>query len=179
MSERNNTDKLSAVAHYVIARTEPHELGATKLNKVLWFADCLAHERMGRSITGLTEYRRLEQGPVPDGLDNLLVRMESQGLIAQRMVQGPRYARKEFFSIKDPSLEQLDAAEVDVLHLVIDFVRPKTAREISDLTHDALYEETPPLGWMKVSAGSVRLGEVGSEQLSWAEEELRHAGVLG
>jgi len=34
-----NPDRLAAMAHYVIARCAPEELGATKLNKVLWFTD--------------------------------------------------------------------------------------------------------------------------------------------
>jgi Protein of unknown function (DUF4065) len=177
MSEWSNTDKLAVVAHYVIARTLPHELGATKLNKILWFADCLAYERLGRSLTGLTEYRRLDQGPVPHGLDNVLDKLAAQGVIARRIAPSPGYPRKEFFSLQEPPLEQLDATEVDLLHIVIDYVRTKSAREVSDLSHDALWQETPHLGWMSVAGGSVRIGEVDADQLAWAEQELRHAGA--
>lgn len=177
MSERTNTDRLAVVAHYVIARTLPQELGATKLNKVLWFADCLAHERLGRSLTGVTEYRRLDQGPVPDGLDNVLDRLAARGAIAQRVAPTPGYARKEFLALEEPPVEQLDAAEIDLLHIVIDFVRNKSAREVSELSHDALWTETPHLGWMKVAAGSVRIGESGADQMEWAEQELIRSGV--
>jgi hypothetical protein len=33
--------RLVCVTHYVIKRCDPAKLGATKLNKVLWFADVI------------------------------------------------------------------------------------------------------------------------------------------
>jgi hypothetical protein len=43
------TDRVTSVAHYVIARCAPEKLGATKLNKVLWFADVKFYRHHGRT----------------------------------------------------------------------------------------------------------------------------------
>jgi hypothetical protein len=45
----SNQDRLLWATHYVIARCDPAKLGATKLNKVLWFADVIYYRRHGRT----------------------------------------------------------------------------------------------------------------------------------
>ena len=56
--------RVASVAHYVIARTEPSKLGYVKLNKILWYSDLEHYRRHGVSLTGLTHYTRMPQGPM-------------------------------------------------------------------------------------------------------------------
>ena len=60
----SNQDRLLCVTHYVIKRCDPAKLGATKLNKVLWFADVIYYRRHGRTITASDNYVKQQFGPV-------------------------------------------------------------------------------------------------------------------
>jgi len=55
--------KLKALIHYICYQChDPSVLGATKLNKILWYSDVIAFARAGASITGET-YVNLAQCP--------------------------------------------------------------------------------------------------------------------
>jgi hypothetical protein len=45
--------------HYVIWRSDPSELGATKLYKICWYSDLEAYRTLGSTISGATHYKRL------------------------------------------------------------------------------------------------------------------------
>ena len=87
-----NNDRLPALAHYVIDGCEPHELGAVKLNKALWFADREAFIAFGRTLTG-REYIKLENGPVPRGINAALSELKANGFTSERRVKVIEYAR--------------------------------------------------------------------------------------
>jgi hypothetical protein len=48
----SNQNRLAGVTHYVIERCEPAKLGATRLNKILWYSDVLYYRHHGCTITG-------------------------------------------------------------------------------------------------------------------------------
>lgn len=165
-------ERLAALAHYVIARTPPDQLGATKLNKVLWWVDCAAYRRWGRSLSGLQSYVRLPNGPVPDGIKDVIEYLKAQRAIIDRSQPTPAGNRREFISIAEPPVSVFSAEEIDVINQVIVGVCQMTAAEASAASHDALWEETPPLGPMPVAAGSIVTRDVRPEDVAWALGEL-------
>jgi hypothetical protein len=57
------TEKFKALVHYIVASCDdPQRLGATKLNKVLWFADAFSYRATKNSITDETYVKR-QRGP--------------------------------------------------------------------------------------------------------------------
>src|SRR5215472_16282674 len=80
--ETMSTNRLAALAHYVIWRCNPADLGAVKLYKILWFADLEYYRRTGRSITGATSYTKLQHGQVPKGGRQAITTLEHEGKIA-------------------------------------------------------------------------------------------------
>src|SRR5687767_11322566 len=96
--ERDNVatrDRTEAVAHYVIARSDPNKLGAVKLNKVMWFADLEAYRRFGRTITGQLSYEKRQHGPVPNKIVKSIRRLEQDEKIATRDVPTFAGTRRE------------------------------------------------------------------------------------
>lgn len=170
-------ERLAKVAHYVIARTPPEQLGATKLNKVLWWVDCAAHARWGRSLTGLDSYLRLPHGPVPDGISDAISILKLSGSVAERSCGTPVGMRREFVALKEPPLESFSAEEVDLISQIVQAVARMSAQEASELSHDALWDEAGHLGSMSVAAGSIVPREVRSDDLEWAERELEALGL--
>jgi hypothetical protein len=172
----SNHHKLAAAAHYVIARTKPPELGAVKLNKILWFSDLAHYREHGTSVTGLTAYIRMPRGPVPEGMSQVLEHLERDGAIVERRQRVIDYYRREFVWIKEPDLALFTATEIDTLNVYIDLVRPQPANFISDVTHeDALWQELKDGDLMPIGAGAVVPREPSPADLEWAQAQIRAA----
>src|SRR5690606_1636943 len=79
---------------YVADRSrDDRRFGATKLNKILYFADFKAFLILGASITGST-YVRLDRGPVPQEILPILREMEDAGDISRTERQYFNYTQK-------------------------------------------------------------------------------------
>lgn len=79
-----NDEKLKELILYLADRSNNDEkFGATKLNKLLFYADFLAYVYLGTSITG-QEYQVLDQGPAPRRLVPVRESMKANEEIAIR-----------------------------------------------------------------------------------------------
>lgn len=162
-----SNDKLASAAHLLIARLPTDELGATKLNKILWFADCEFYFHHGRSLTGETEYVRKANGPCPVRIAEVLAQLKAQGAIVERAQPVAHYTRREFVPITQPDVSVFTSEEIDLLLGTALALAPMSARAASDLSHNDLWHATPPEGRMSVEAGSVLVSQpAGMEE--WA-----------
>jgi antitoxin SocA-like protein len=162
--------RLASVTHYVIARCDPPKLGATKLNKVLWFADVFYYRRHGRTITGVDNYMKQQFGPVPRTMLGALAELKREGKIAERPSETPVGVRREYVWLKEPDLTAFKADEIDMLNEVMDWIcNGESAKSISDKSHDALWDETEIGAPMPVAAGAVFPAEITAEAVEWAK----------
>lgn len=172
--EKRNTAR---IAHYIIARTKSGELGKTRLNKVLWFADLAHYRRYGHSMTGATSYKKRQFGPVPNQILAALRDLKESEIITERTVETPSHPRTEFVWLKTPDMADYTSSEVDILHEAIDWICGNhSAKSISDLTHDALWEEIELGKEIPIGAASVTPGEITEDDMSWATRELEKCG---
>jgi hypothetical protein len=67
-------------------------------------------------------------------------------------------------------VDTFESEEIDVLHEVMAWICDgESAKSISDLTHDALWEETEIGAPMLVRAGAVVPAEITPEAIDWAK----------
>lgn len=169
-------DRTEAVAHYVIARARPEKLGAVKLNKVMWFADLEAYCRLGRTITGQTSYEKRKHGPVPNNIVTSIRRLQYAEKITTRDVPTFGGPRREHIWLKRPDVSVFTADEIDILNKAIDWVcNAHSAKSISDLSHDALWEAAELGEQIPIGAATIRTDDVGAEDVAWALRELADA----
>lgn len=167
--QSTSADRTKETAHYVIARAQPDKLGATKLNKSMFVADVRAWLKLGKTITGQSSYRKLQHGPVPNGITKCIDQLVVEGKIATRNVTTFAGERREFLWLEEPPVGEFSAEEIDILNQSIDWVcNNHTAVSISEWTHDALWEETEMGAQISLAAASVVPRAAGPEQLKWA-----------
>jgi hypothetical protein len=170
----SNIERMADVAHYVIARTEPSELGYVKLNKILWYADLEHYRRHGESLTGLEHYTRMPQGPMSKDISRAVRFLEKQGRVTERPVKVIDYTRRELIWLKEPDLSKFTAEQIDLLNRLIDLIAPLTADEVSKMTHsDALWNELKNNDVMKIGPGSIIARPPRSGELDWALAQVR------
>jgi len=155
--------------HFVVQNARPDPLGTTKLNKVLWFADVMHYRQRGCTISGRAHYTKNNFGPVPPGAPAALAALKRESQIMERSVATPAGPRREFVWLQPVDLSVFAQTEIPVLHEVIAWASTMTANEISDLTREALWEETEMGRSMSVAAASVTPCEPGEEDIAWAE----------
>ena len=154
--------KLREMLLYVAERLQHDRAGgATKLNKVLFFADFAHVRRTGAPITG-ADYQKLPHGPAPRRLKPI-----RDGLVAKGEA---RLAREEFLGYELHRLVPRRPAdttvfskeELETIEHVLSDLDGLNARQVSDLAHDEA-------GWRLVEEGDVIPYEaalVGARQLS-------------
>lgn len=135
-------DRLRELMLYVAERCECDDFfGATKLNKLLFFADFLAYFHLGEAITR-QEYQRLDAGPAPRRLLPVRQEMEQAGdcAIAARTHFG--YPQKRLVALRDADLRDFSGEEIAIVDGVIERFRHMTASQISDFSHRFVGWET-------------------------------------
>jgi hypothetical protein len=135
-----NKEKMRAVILHAAHSCNPAELGAVKLNKVLYFLDMISYAHHRLPVTGAT-YRKRPNGPTSDQLLFLLREMEAEGNIEIQEVDYHGFTKKQFLPLSEGEATVLNDAELGLLDDVIDFVcRRNTARSISEYSHSLPWE---------------------------------------
>lgn len=111
-----------------------------KLMKMLWYADSLAYNQRGKTITGLV-YKHNKMGALPVGHNQLLT-LEKVNVKEEESLNGTKYL---FMKHKDVDQSCLNSDEIMILDKVISQFGNYNAQEIVDYMHEeAAYKETEP-----------------------------------
>ncbi|MFA5954258.1 MAG: Panacea domain-containing protein [Patescibacteria group bacterium] len=137
--------KLKALLLYFGTYTDKELLGKVKLMKLIYFADFLHVKKYGSPITYDT-YIKLEHGPVPSAIKNLVdtayddvdnsmladtIRFDTSGGYIHRVIP------QRIFSEKDKNY--FSDTELEILRNVVERFGDKNARFIEEASH----EESP------------------------------------
>ena len=140
-------DKFTEMVLYCAQLLEADRFGgATKLNKVLYFADFAHIRKTGASISG-AEYQKLPNGPAPRRLVPVrrrLVEDRRAELLEEFDALG--YQHHRLRARDEPDLSVFAADEVATIDGVANELRSLTGSQVSDLAH-----EEP--GWKLVAHG--------------------------
>ncbi len=135
-----NRSKLKAVILHTCESCPPDQLGAVKLNKVLYFSDMLRYAQATVPITGAT-YRKRPYGPTCVELLPTLRELEHEGALEVTSSEYFGLKKTNYRCLKAPDLNVLNGDELSLLSEVIQFVcTQNTAKTISEFSHKAPWE---------------------------------------
>ena len=143
------------------------QLGAVRLNKILWFADAFAYQKRGNPITEETYVKR-KLGPVPRHILRTLDELRNEGKIHIIEPEYPLDTRK-FIPLATPNEEEFTEGEKRLIASIVDAVLSRSANEISELSHDLVWETAREGEEMPLEATLVaNRGVVTNDFLQWA-----------
>ena len=178
MTEGN---RLKELVHYICYRCQGSDkLGATKLNKILWFSDSLVYKQTGKSITG-SRYKKLQHGPVPFSITSVLGELESEGKIEVLSHEYFGLPKKRFIPLQRPSEGTFSRDELELVDLLATMICDgHTAKSISELSHDSVWEtasmgEEIPLAAVLAADEAV----LNTEDIAWANEAIDFIQSVG
>jgi Protein of unknown function (DUF4065) len=130
-------DKFRRLVHYIAWKAGSRDwFGATKLNKVLWFADARMFVLRGTPITGAT-YIREKFGPVPRQIMPIRAELEHEGVI--KVVKDDSLVR--IVAEEKPDLSPFSKDEIQAVDYWIEHIdKDHTAESISDESHDYAWD---------------------------------------
>lgn len=134
-----NREKFKDVVHFVCASCSPEELGNLKLHKILYFSDMLKFLSSLQPLTGV-EYIKQKFGPTARHLTWAVNELCKEGRLKVVRRDYFGFEKVDYISLTSPSRKRLSNDDVHLLSDVIDFVCSKSAKEISELSHDAAWE---------------------------------------
>lgn len=133
-------DKFKSLVHYICHRADVNKLGATKLNKILWYVDSINYVNNGVPVTGET-YNKEKYGPVSAHILAVLDELEECEHIKREQSPYHGYEKKDYNSIKEPDTSLMDQEEIELTNNIIDIICDNyTATSISERTHDRIWE---------------------------------------
>ena len=173
-SQSLDVTRLDALVHYVCVYAEdPTKLGATKLNKTLWYSDVLAFIENGKSITGAT-YIKHQYGSVPDGIMASRYRLVQAGKIVERDANYFSYPQRQLISLKRPDVSLFSSSEISIVdRIAATICDGHTATSISRLTHDDVWQsaeigEEIPL----YAVLGTEFSEITADDMKWIMEQV-------
>ena len=116
------------------------KFGATKLNKILYFADFVAFQRTGEPITG-AEYVKQKNGPIPKRLIPVRKKLEAKkdAAVQKNKTLAGAYEQHRLIALREPDLSQFSAEEIVLVDKVIGALESHNASQVSDLSHNRIW----------------------------------------
>jgi antitoxin SocA-like protein len=133
----NDLEKLKRLIHYVAWKAGKRDwFGATKLYKVLWFADARQFVLTKKPITDAV-YIREKYGPVPK--DAMIARRELERERAIKVSKEGTLTR--IVALSEPDVSIFSADEIKSVDYWIEHIdKEHTAKSISDQSHDYAWD---------------------------------------
>jgi len=133
--ELEGNERLRELILYISQKcADDPTFGATKLNKLLFYSDFFSYFRFGEAIAGL-EYQRLPNGPVPKQLLPVRERMVEDRELAVQKTGFFDKQQHRCVPLRDPDLSKFKARDIAVIDDLIQRLWAKTAKEVSELSH--------------------------------------------
>lgn len=165
-------EKLKEALHYVIARCDdPARLGAIRLNKIMLYADRFAYRVNGATITA-DSYVKRRLGPVPKNVLAAIGELASEGKVVVREVAAPgNRVMRHYIQMKPADVEALSVQDREILDTVTSVICDNfSANEISDATHDQVWEAAELGEEIPICTTFAQRGEITADVREWANQ---------
>lgn len=138
--EMRPDERLRELILYIALKCETDaHFNATRLNKILFYADFLSFAHTGKPITGAA-YQAIERGPAPKRLVPVRNRMVDSGELRIDTVPAYSYSRHKYVALRKPRLDDFfTASDIALVDEVIQKTWGVTAGAISKFSHHRIW----------------------------------------
>jgi Antitoxin SocA-like, Panacea domain len=169
-------EKLKRLIHYVAWKAGKRDwFGATKLYKVLWFADARQFVLTKKPITDAV-YIREKHGPVPKHGLIALMELEKDGAV--RSIKEGSLSRT--IALRPPDVSMFSADELKTVDYWIEHIdKMHTAKSISEESHDYAWQIAPMGEVLPLYAVLAnRIHEPNEEELGRLRKRAKELGLI-
>jgi hypothetical protein len=162
----------------LVLLTEAPGLGEIQLRKAMVIVDVLNTSYYGKGLTG-AEYIKYPHGPVPDSESwKVIAGMVRDDLIYIKEEPVGRFTKHGYYRKQDPDYSYFSQDQIAYIQSAAEFAVKNTARNLSDLTHDEVYQNTP-MGQVIPLTSMLRITVKPSKRLNESQKEEVRAAING
>jgi len=136
---------LAKVREMIVYFAEMPSMFATKLAKLMFYADFLHFREHTRSITGLA-YAHAPQGPIPDRYERIRADVVENRMVAVEERYGRDWNGEVLVAQRSADLSVFSNTELAALRVVRERLGAKTSKSLSDLSHAETAWTTTAMG---------------------------------
>jgi hypothetical protein len=162
------------IINYICWRlsSEPDKLGATKLNKILWFIDTQAYLKLGSPISD-AKYFKQPYGPVPENINDIITELCNAGILFTGKDRYYGFAKAHYSCLKKPETSIYTPEQIQLMNEVIDEIGANhTAVTISNLSHNRAWDIAAMGEEIPIYAILAQPDEITDDDREWADREL-------
>lgn len=133
---QNKADKFKEVLLYILSKVgaKPN-VGLTVLYKLLYFIDFNYYEKYEEQLIGAT-YIKNHFGPTPIYFSKIIEDMKQKNEVEEVKSQYFLHDQKKYLPKRPADLSKLSANELQTIDQVLSQLSDKTAKELSDYSHE-------------------------------------------
>jgi uncharacterized phage-associated protein len=131
--------KFKDAVHYICAKCPVDELGKVKLHKILYFADMIHFIETGAPLTGV-QYQKQKFGPMARHLNWAIDDLIKDNRLRVEKSDYFGFEKMDYYALGEVNRSRLNENARRVLDEVIEFVRLRSAKAISEFSHMAAWE---------------------------------------
>lgn len=133
---QNKADKFKEVLLYILAQVgAKSNVGLTVLYKLLYFIDFNYYEKYEEQLIGAT-YIKNHFGPTPIYFSKIVEEMKKKNEVEEVKSQYFLHDQKKYLPKRPANLTKLSANELQMIDQVLCQLSDKTAKELSDYSHE-------------------------------------------
>lgn len=114
MRRNTNQNKYLNALLFFMKYCNNYYLGATKLNKLLYYLDFISYRDRKQSVTG-DDYLHKAYGPVPDSVDDFIAMLKKDGKIKVETISLKDGEKKDYNPLCSPDVSVFDSYEKELL----------------------------------------------------------------
>lgn len=171
-------NRLRELILYISERSKTDiRFGATKLNKILYYADFVAFKKTGEPITG-AQYMRLSRGPAPKHLKPLRQDMLQKNEIVLEERDYWTRTQTVIKPLRRANLDLFSAREIALVDRVIDELWDLDAYDVSERSHNRGWKAAVENGAIPYQAIFLSDEPLTEDDIQWAYEAATEAGWI-
>ncbi|MFH1654707.1 MAG: type II toxin-antitoxin system antitoxin SocA domain-containing protein [Pseudomonadota bacterium] len=135
---QKNLKKFKEVLLYILEKVGARpNIGETAIYKLLYFIDFDYYEKFEEQLIGAT-YIKNKFGPTPVEFVKIVQEMMKENEIEVVKSKYFQFEQKKYLPLRSPDLSVLNARELEHINEVLARLADKSAKELSDYSHDDL-----------------------------------------
>ncbi len=143
---QRNVKKFKEILLYILSKVgaKPN-VGETVLYKLLYFIDFDYYEKFETQLIG-AKYIKNHHGPTPVMFQKVVDQMKENNEIEEVKSKYFQYDQKKFLPLRKSNLADFSAQELEIINDVLRRLSDKTAKELSEYSHN-------DIPWLTAEAG--------------------------
>lgn len=165
---------------YILKKTkDTPNIGATVLNKILYFSDSIHYLKYGKQISKM-EYRKQDYGATPNGhYIPFRERLISEGKVTSKKKEYFGFIQNRLITDVEPDISEFTSTEIELIDEMINLFQDSNATGASELSHSVLaWQIARDMEELPINSILLTKSQPSLYDIEWAKSKITEHRVM-